>query len=125
KRGSDEANMPWLYLGGLAAPLLALVVFDPRGGLGGAEDWPHTLRQVLSLLYLGLVPSALGFYLWNRGAARVSAATLAVMNNLKVPAGVLLAWLLFGEAMVLWRVALGLLLMGGALWLARRSASAQ
>ena len=43
------------------------------------------------MLYLGLVPTAVGFHLWNRGASRVSAGTLAAANQLKVPLAVLVA----------------------------------
>ena len=57
--------------------------------------------------------------MWNRGAKKVGAGALAVMNNLKVPAGVLLAWLLFGESLDVARVAIGLAMIGGALLVTR------
>ncbi len=89
--GPAHRHFGWLYLGALLAPAAL--------GLGlGALTLPERSSQWLALLYLGLVPSGLGFFLWNRGAARVNAGTVAAMNNLKVPAGVLIAWLAFGEA---------------------------
>ena len=52
---------------------------------------------VLVVGYLGLVPTALGFYLWNKGAAQVGAGVLGAANNLKIPLAVLIAWIVFGE----------------------------
>jgi drug/metabolite transporter (DMT)-like permease len=113
----DRRRFAWLYLGAILPPLVGLFFLHP------SAPWPHTVRQWLSLAYLGLVPSALGFYLWNRGAARVGTGTLAVMNNLKVPLAVLLAWLFFGESMDVLRIALGFGLLGAALVLAHRQRS--
>ncbi|MGN1125238.1 MAG: EamA family transporter, partial [Candidatus Gastranaerophilaceae bacterium] len=53
--------------------------------------------QILSLLYLGLVPTGLGFWFWNKGAEQVKHYVLAIMNNLKIPLGILFAILFFGE----------------------------
>jgi drug/metabolite transporter (DMT)-like permease len=49
------------------------------------------------IVYLGLVASGLGFFWWNKGAAKVKAETLAVMNNLKIPFAVVVSLLIFGE----------------------------
>jgi drug/metabolite transporter (DMT)-like permease len=56
-----------------------------------------TEGQILSLLYLGLVPTGVGFWLWNKGAVLVESSTLAIMNNLKIPLGVLFSIFLFQE----------------------------
>lgn len=66
-----------------------------------------SMPQTLSLLYLGLVPTGVGFWLWNVGAAQVNASTLAVMNNLKIPFGVLFAIFLFNEKINLLNFAMG------------------
>ncbi len=108
----EGAYLAWMYAGAVVVPALWLLV---RGG--GALDWPAPGQWVV-LLYLGLAPTALGFYLWNRGAARVSAGFLAGANNLKVPLAVLVSWLVFGEHADYWRVATGLLLVVGGLFLA-------
>ena len=79
--------------------------------------------QFLTLLYLGLLASGGGFFLWNVGATRVSAGTLAVMNNAKVPLGVACALLFFGEQASLPWLAASLALMGAAVWLAERRRS--
>ena len=49
--------------------------------------------QWWTVVYLGLVPSGLAFFLWNVGATRVGVGALAVMNNLKVPLAVAVALL--------------------------------
>jgi drug/metabolite transporter (DMT)-like permease len=112
----EAESFALIYLGAMLAPLVALAFTS-----GEAHALPSTLRQWGALLYLGLVPSALGFFLWNRGVTRVSAGAAAVMNNAKAPLAVILAAVLFGEKIDPLRTALSLLLMGLALHLGRRS----
>jgi drug/metabolite transporter (DMT)-like permease len=85
----DYAAMGVLYLGGLLPALLLIARQPIPPRLEGA--------QLLTLGYLGLVASGLGFYLWNAGARRAGTGTLAVMNNAKVPLGVAASLVLFGE----------------------------
>ena len=80
--------------------------------------------QLLVILYLGLVASGLGFFLWNLGATRVTAGTLAVMNNAKIPLAVAVSLLVFGESADLTRLAAGGALLGAAVWLAERRTTA-
>ncbi len=91
--GGDRERFGWLYLGALAVPFLFLVLSRDLSLVA----WPQRGLQWASLLYLGLVPAGLGFFLWNKGVVAVNAGAAAVMNNLKLPLGVLLAWALFGE----------------------------
>jgi drug/metabolite transporter (DMT)-like permease len=56
-----------------------------------------TPKQAGILLYLGAIASGLSFLLWNIGARQVGTGTLAVFNNLKIPLGILVSVLLFGE----------------------------
>ena len=55
------------------------------------------LPQILSILYLSIIPTGIGFWLWNKGAIQVEYITLAVMNNLKIPLGILFSILIFKE----------------------------
>ena len=71
-----------------------------------------TGSQVLSLLYLGIIASGLGFFLWNRGARKVDNGLLAVFNNLKIPLSVAVSLLVFGE-----RTNIPNLLVGGVIML--------
>lgn len=54
--------------------------------------------QLFTIVYLGLVASGIGFFLWNKGTTLVKTSTLAVMNNVKIPLAVLCAILIFGES---------------------------
>ena len=66
--------------------------------------------QWVVLIYLGIVASGIGFFLWNTGAKRVSTGNLAVMNNMKIPLTILVALVFFGE-----QTNLLLLVVGGGL----------
>ncbi|HHE55825.1 MAG TPA: EamA family transporter [Caldithrix abyssi] len=99
-----------LYLGG------ALIT-----GLGSAwsVNWSSLVlmkTQILTLMYLGIIASGIGFFLWNYGALKVNAGTLAIFNNLKIPLAVLVAFLVFGESANLLRLSTGASLLGLALW---------
>ncbi len=92
------------YLGGVLLTLLSTTVFGGWSSLRLAEP------QVLSLLYLGVVASGIGFFLWNYGARKVNNGALAIVNNLKIPLAVAVSLLVFGES-----ANLGTLLVGGCL----------
>ena len=90
----------WLYLGGAAAAALSMLAAPgPLPRLSGAS--------AAVLVYLGLLASGVGFFLWNIGATRVPAGVLAVMNNLKVPLAVVVSLVFFGESADLLRLAIG------------------
>jgi len=111
--GPPEASLvAWMYVGATGFCALAALVWvdTDRIGFDSTAIW--------TLLYLGILPTAIGFYLWNKGAARVTAGLLAAANNLKVPLGVLVAWLVFGETAPYVRVLAGLVVIVGALALA-------
>jgi drug/metabolite transporter (DMT)-like permease len=111
-RGGEAALVGWMSLGGA---LLAAVGWTLAG-----DPTRATVRGAAgpTLLYLGLVPTALGFWLWNKGAARTGPGRLAVANNLKVPLAVLVAWLVFGEDAAHGRALAGLAVVLVALSLA-------
>ncbi len=100
--GHEAVLVAWMYQG---AALLTLAAMAVRGG-DVLRGWDGS--AVLTVLYLGLVPTAAGFYLWNRGAARTGSGRLAAANNLKVPLAVLISWLVFGEAAAYVRALVGL-----------------
>mgnify|MGYP000142884406 CR=1 FL=1 len=97
----DRDVFAWLYLGGAAAAALAMFMTP------GPIDLQLGAGPALVLLYLGLLASGVGFFLWNIGASRVNAGTLAVMNNLKVPLAVAVSLLFFREHADLLRLAVG------------------
>ncbi len=109
---SDRDVFGLLYLGGFAVALVAMAVRVDLTALALSST------QVITLAYLGVVASGLGFFLWNVGATRVGAGSLAVMNNLKVPLGVAVSLLFFGEEASLPSLAASIALMATATWLA-------
>jgi len=80
-----------LYLGG---SLLAAIPVVVSSGVPAAVA-ALTPTQIGTILYLGLIPSGLGFFLWNVGVRRSRVASAAVFNNAKVPLAILVSWLLF------------------------------
>lgn len=54
-------------------------------------------HQINLLLYLGVIASGLCFFGWNKASLLVSTPTLAVFNNVKIPLGVMVSLLFFGE----------------------------
>ncbi|TGD32930.1 EamA family transporter [Salmonella enterica subsp. enterica serovar Poona] len=89
KRLMETRPMPqhnafaWFYLG---AFLVAEVAWSL---LGNAQKLPETTLQWSILGFLGVVASGIGYFMWNYGATQVDAGTLGIMNNMHVPAGLL------------------------------------
>ncbi|GAB4173708.1 MAG: carboxylate/amino acid/amine transporter [Wenzhouxiangellaceae bacterium] len=116
---SAHQTFGWFYLGALALALPAFLLF------GDSSRMPTTLTQWGVLLWLGLGASGLGYFLWNLGATRVDAGTLAVMNNAVIPAGLLVNLLVWNRDADLVRLTLGasilLLALLVGLWTGRTS----
>lgn len=103
----DHQVFALLYLGGA---LFAMLPFLFSSGWQAVSVSP---QQSLTLLYLGVVPSGLCFYLWNSGARKTNAGTLGVLNNAKIPLAVAVSLVVFRESTDLAR-----LLIGGSVILA-------
>ncbi|SDO60909.1 carboxylate/amino acid/amine transporter [Halomonas shengliensis] len=109
----------WFYLGALAVALPAFAL------LGDAAALPTSEMQWGVLLWLGLVASGLGYFLWNLGAVRVDAGALAIMNNALIPAGLVVNLVIWNRDADLGRLALGGAIILAALllnewWVRRR-----
>ena len=116
----DSEAFASLYLGS------ALLTAIPVGLSAGMIDAlaALTATQVATVLYLGLVPSGLGFFLWNVGVRRSREGTAAVFNNAKVPLAIAVSWLIFEPFPTLQNLARTLLALGlitAALWLTETS----
>ena len=90
-----------LYLGGLLITAAATLITVPLSTI------TLTTQQWLTLFYLGAIASGLSFFLWNIGARRVNAGTLAVFNDLKIPLAVAVSLVFFGEQTDLIRLVIG------------------
>lgn len=93
KKYVTEKSQDMMFVAYLGALLFIL----PFALLNNLSSFQATNLQWLSILYLGIVPTGLGFWLWAKGVEKVSDVSLAVMNNLKIPFGVLFALLIFKE----------------------------
>ncbi|MDM5101526.1 carboxylate/amino acid/amine transporter [Aeromonas salmonicida] len=111
---SQQAVFGCFYLGALAVAL-------PAWWLLGKPQYPTSGLQWGILLWLGVGASGLGYFLWNKGATKVSSGVLAIMNNALIPAGLLVNLLIWGKDTNLARLAIGGLLMLASLWICQRA----
>lgn len=112
----------WFYLGALVLVAVAYL------GLGSAR-LPTSGVQWGVLAWLGLAASGLGYFLWNKGATRVDAGALAIMNNALIPAGLLVNLLIWNRDADLVRLASGGAVIVASLlvnewWVRRRTRAA-
>ena len=68
---------------------------------------PTSNLHWLILLWLGVGASGLGYLLWNLASKRVNTAQLASMNNMLIPAGLLINFSFWGQQVDWWRLAIG------------------
>ena len=88
---SDLSIFALLTLGGsLCAGLFSLAFSDRTALVLSISQWQ-------SILYLGLVSSGVGFFLWNKGATLTNPGILAAFNNAVVPLAMLFSLFIFGE----------------------------
>lgn len=112
----------WFFIGALIVASLCYLAF------GNPEKLPSTNLQWGVLIYLGIVASGLGYFAWNMGATKVNVGALAVMNNLLIPAGILVNLIIWNRDADILRLSLGAGIIMFALvlnqWLAKRRSSA-
>ncbi|WP_374326261.1 EamA family transporter [Azonexus sp.] len=89
------------FLGALILVLPSFLIF------GNPDKLPVTAMQWGVLLWMGLFATALGLFWWVKGSVRVDAGTLAVMNELHVPLGLLVNLLIWNRDADLAKIALG------------------
>ncbi|CZF85649.1 carboxylate/amino acid/amine transporter [Grimontia marina] len=99
------------YLGALCVALPAFLL------LGSTDKLPTTNLQWGILIYLGTIASGLGYFLWNKGATLVNAGALAVMNNVLVPAGIIVNVLIWNRDADLMTLVFGGVVILASLWL--------
>ncbi len=125
KRRFDNNNMSqhnvfaWFFIGATLVAAICFALF------GNSANLPTTDLQWSILVYLGMVASGLGYFAWNKGATLVDVGTLAVMNNLLIPAGIVVNVVFWNRDADLLRLGLGagiilLALMFNQRWLAAR-----
>lgn len=103
----DIFALPYL---GAAGTTLIISLFTIK-----MENLIITFPQILTLLYLGAIASGLGFFLWNYGVRKANIGTVAIFNNLKIPLGILVSILFFGEKVQIQNLIIGGLILITAL----------
>ncbi|PID48379.1 MAG: hypothetical protein CR967_00020 [Proteobacteria bacterium] len=91
----------YFHFGALIVAVLAFVIF------GNLEKISPNPSQWAVLLWLGIVASGAGYFLWNKGATMVDAGVLAIMNNALVPAGLIVNLVIWQKPTDYFLLALG------------------
>jgi len=81
----------YFHFGALIISTIAFLLF------GNTARITPDATQWAVLIWLGVVASGLGYFLWNRGATQVDSGILAIMNNAVVPLGLIVNLLLWGK----------------------------
>jgi drug/metabolite transporter (DMT)-like permease len=109
---SDASAFALPYAGALALTLIVSLFTTHWAAFRPAP------AQWATIAYLGAVASGVCFFLWNVGATRVNAGTLAAINNAKIPLGIACSLIFFGEKADLTRLVVGGGLMAIGVWVA-------
>ena len=88
---SDLNLFALLYIGGM--------IFTGIPGLYiySTEALALSANEIVVLIYLGVIASGLGFFLWNYGARKTNTGALAIFNNLKIPVAIVVSVTVFNE----------------------------
>lgn len=118
---SDSSVFGFLYLGAVVFTTIATLLISQQSPI----PLNATPTQWFVLVYMGLIASGLGFFLWNKGGTQTSVGVLATFNNAVVPLAMFASLFVFGEAKggtseELVRLAIGSLLILAALLIAKR-----
>lgn len=105
----DKTVFGWFFIGALIIATICYALF------GNSNKLPTTSTQWGILIYLGVVASGLGYFMWNKGATLVNVGALAVMNNLLIPAGIIVNVLIWNRDADIVRLSIGAAIMLGAL----------
>ena len=87
------SDFAYFYIGALIFTTIGFLSSDVKTPL------PNDTATWLLIVWMGVGASGLGFYFWDKGSLFVSSGTLAVMNNLVIPLGLMVEILFFGQAL--------------------------
>tara|TARA_R110001583_G_scaffold195481_2_gene374081 strand:+ start:2185 stop:3033 length:849 start_codon:yes stop_codon:yes gene_type:complete len=118
---SDSSVFGFLYLGAAVFTTIVTILISQQSPI----PLNASPTQWFVLVYMGLIASGLGFFLWNKGGTQTSVGVLATFNNAVVPLAMFASLFVFGEAKggsseELVRLAIGSLLIAAALLIAKR-----
>ena len=87
------SDFAYFYIGALIFTTIGFLSSDVKTPL------PNDIATWLLIVWMGVGASGLGFYFWDKGSLFVSSGTLAVMNNLVIPLGLMVEILFFGQVL--------------------------
>ena len=87
------SDFAYFYIGALIFTTVGFLFSDAKTPI------PNDIATWLLIVWMGVGASGLGFYFWDKGSLFVSSGTLAVMNNLVIPLGLMVEILFFGQAL--------------------------
>ena len=87
------SDFAYFYIGALIFTTIGFLFSDVKTPL------PDDIATWLLIVWMGVGASGLGFYFWDKGSLFVSSGTLAVMNNLVIPLGLMVEILFFGQVL--------------------------
>ncbi|KES19001.1 Permease of the drug/metabolite transporter (DMT) superfamily [Gilliamella apicola SCGC AB-598-I20] len=91
----------WVYFGAIVVATIGWLLF------GNADKLPTTQLQWGIIIWLGVIASGLCYFLWNLGATKVDSGTLAIMNNLVIPTGILVNVIIWHQSIDWGRFSVG------------------
>lgn len=98
KEAGPAALVGWqLTAGGI---LLIPLAFAAEGGIPAL-----TGTNLMGYVYLGLVNTALGYWLWFRGIGRLSVVPLSFLGLLSPLTAATVGWIVLGETFTVWQTA--------------------
>ncbi|WP_105169084.1 carboxylate/amino acid/amine transporter [Pseudoalteromonas sp. T1lg23B] len=114
KHIAQQSVFGWFFIGALLVAVTSFAAF------GDLSRLPTTSVQWSVLIYLGVVASGLGYFAWNKGAIEVDVGVLAVMNNMLIPAGILVNVAIWNRDADIMRLVIGGAIIMSALWVNKR-----
>jgi carboxylate/amino acid/amine transporter len=91
----------WVYFGAVIVATLGWLLF------GDVSKLPKSNLQWGILIWLGVIASGVCYFLWNYGATKVDSGTLAIMNNVVIPTGILVNVVIWHQSLDWLRFILG------------------
>lgn len=102
---SHKEVFGYFFLGASIVSLLAFFI------LGKTSLVPTDIFSWTVLVYLGVVASSLGYFLWGKGSVMVDSGTLAMMNNAIIPVAIIVNLVFFKVDTNLYTLAIGVTIM--------------
>lgn len=104
----------YFHFGAFFVVLVAFLTF------GNFEKTALTTTQIGILIWLGVIASGLGYFLWNSGATKVDSGVLAIMNNALIPAAIVVNLVFWYKDTDIIRLIIGSILLYASLLIHKR-----